>query len=707
MAEIIKNQAAAPENCGENDGIMYGYAGKILRIDLTHSTTEEIPSSKYLPEFVGGKMLCSAIFWDEVPAGTGAFDPGNKLILAAGPTTGTGIPTGGRTTMAGIGPNSLPEQYSTGSIGGRMGTVMKYAGYDAIIIEGCAPEHTYVYIEDDKIEFRNADLIWGMRVHDCQRALQLAHGLDACNMVIGPAGENLVRIATITTSLDHAFSKSGFGAVFGSKKLKALVIKGSGSITPGNIPKIFELRQKVGEAKQIVNLPEKQGGFGAGKNHIDHEWEMCRFACSPGCTCRCQKAMLDVDSVLGGEKIDQLEKCVSLRSYGTNYDGTFPTQLFITSEKNNRSQGMIRSWNKQPDPTDPYWDIIQKEAIPGDEINFYGNSFERGQMMNQLTNEYGLDKWDITIWYFGWIGMAGKEGLLDDLDFGMKPDPDDPQFVRKFITDITYRRGIGDLFAEGMARAIRTLGKEKYGDTIFTHRTSATGEKRDLAVSMEVGWGQATHWTGRGTQGTPKWTWLINSLMFMVNTRDAIASGHVHVLPEDLEIFYKDGPSTSQHLIDIAINNEWESMIKDPITACEWQSPNRFYPEQEADMLSAATGKDYTREDLYKLAEKGRLLFRAILIRNFGRDRDLEVPQPYPNMTYPDPRGETCTWEEWNGVVDRYYRTSGWDLETGWPTRSTWEKNGLRFIADELEQLGKLPPEGRTEYTPRPNPIGR
>lgn len=688
---------------------MYGYAGKILRINLSNYTTEEIPSEKYLPAYMGGKMLCTRIFWDEVPKGVGAFDPENKLILAPGPTTATGIPTGGRTTMMGIAPNSLPEQVASGSIGGKMGTILKYAGYDALIIEGKAPEHCYVLIEDDKVSFLNADLIWGMLVHDTQRALELAHGKDACNMVIGPAGENLVRIATITTSLDHAFSKSGFGAVMGSKNLKAVVIKGSGDIKPADIPKILKLRGIIGEPQKIVNKIEHQTGIGAvgSSNRIDCDWDMCRFACSPGCNSRCQKAMIDVDSYLNGGKIDQLEKCVSLRSYANMDDSAFPTRLFITTPKNNVTQGMVRSWNKGQTKDDPDWRVIERDSIKGDHINFYGASFERGQLMNQLTNEYGMDKWDVTVWYFGWLGMAGKEGLLDDLDFGMKPDTESLEFTRKFLTDIAYRKGIGNLFAEGMARAIRVLGKEKYGDTTYHGRTSADGKPLELPVSIELGWGQSAHWTGRGTQGTPKWLWILNSLMFMTNTRDPIASGHAHALPWQLDKFYEEGPSKSQTLLELEIKNERDSIIKDTITACEWQSPNPLWPEQELEMYRAATGIDMTLEEFYNMAEKGRLLFRAILIRNHGRDRDLEVPQCYPNMTYPDPRGETATWDEWNDIVDNYYTLNGWDLATGWPTRSTWEKYGLKDIADEMEKLGKLPPEGRTTYTRKPNPIGR
>lgn len=690
------------------DNTLFGYVGQILRVNLTDSTTEILPSAKYLPEYIGGKALCSKIFWDEVGSGVGAFDPDNKLILATGPTTGTGIPTGGRTTMCGIAPNSLPEQFASGSIGGRLGTVLKYAGYDALIIEGKAPKHTYLLIDDDKISFLDAEAIWGMTVHNSQRSIMLAHGPEICSMVIGPAGENLVRVATITTSNDHNFSKSGFGAVFGAKNLKAVALRGSGAVRPGNIQKVFELRKKIGDPPQIVNRIEPQTEVGKGTNSVRADWDLCRFTCSPGCTARCQKVMMGTKSTFTGELVDQNEKCVSTRAFGSIFDSPFPVWCFIASEKNTITFAQLKSWGKGQVPDDPDMDILKSEAFAGDRLDYFGMSYDRGIVLNQLCNEFGLDKWDVCMWCFAWIGMAKKENLLDDLDFGMEPDPENVDFVKHFITCMTYRYGIGDIFAEGMARAIRTLGKEKYGDVTYHGRYSADGSRQlDLPVSVEAGWGQTYHWTGRGAQGTPKWLWLINSLMFMVNTRDPIASGHIHAKTDSVRRFHEEGPSSSQHLIDMEIRNEWDSLIKDSITACEWQSPAAFWPSQEAEMFGAAIGEEVTADELYAYAERARLLFRAILMRNHGRCRDLEVPQVYPNMTYPDPKGEVATWDEWNDVVDRYYRTSGWDLETGWPYRSTWEKAGLSYIADEMEKLGMLPPEGRTEYIRKPNPIGR
>jgi aldehyde:ferredoxin oxidoreductase len=135
----------------------YGYVGTIARINLTDKSVELIPTSKYVPKYIGGRAVCNRIFWEEVKPGVKAFDPENKLIYMTGPTTATGIPTGGRTVFTGISPNSWPEQYTCSGIGGWFGAELKFAGYDGFILEGRAAEPTYIFIEDDEIRFLSAE----------------------------------------------------------------------------------------------------------------------------------------------------------------------------------------------------------------------------------------------------------------------------------------------------------------------------------------------------------------------------------------------------------------------------------------------------------------------------------------------------------------------------------------------------------------------
>jgi aldehyde:ferredoxin oxidoreductase len=139
------------------------------------------------------------------------------------------------------------------------------------------------------------------------------------------------------------------------------------------------------------------------------------------------------------------------------------------------------------------------------------------------------------------------------------------------------------------------------------------------------------------------------------------------------------------------IMNENKAELKEALTSCDWQLPNLYRPSMEAEIFSMATGMNLTEADLNDTAERIKNLFRAILIRNYGRTREMEVNEVLPMLNYPDADGKTVSEAEYNHLVDNYYRLRGWDLKTGWPTRETYEKYGLPEVADELAVSGKLP----------------
>lgn len=689
-------------NDNKETGRPKGYAGRILRLDLTKRETSYVSTYDYAPAYPGGRAIAGRIFYDEVRPGVKAFDPENKLIFMTGATTATGVPTGGRCVFMGISPNSLPEMYTWSGIGGYFGSSLKFAGYDGIIIEGKAPEHTYVVIDDDKVSFLSAEPMWGQYVHESQAYIFKTHGRDFHSVVIGPAGENLVRNASITTSSDSAAAKAGFGAVFGSKNLKAIAVRGTGKIVPGDIEKMFALRKTLNHPPYSPNPVTHQQKIGG--NDLVFEvpggWTCGHIACSYACTMRCNRLIMDVDDVFTGEKISQNEKCVSTYAHNFKYDDGHKIGNNWGTKLNHPSVGQMLSGTYTQDKSDPEVDKLN-EYYPGDETNYWGPSFDRGNLMLQMCNQYGIDKWDVIIWYFTWLSMAKQEGLLEELDFGMEPDVENPEFVRYFLDMVTYRKGkYGDIFAEGMARAMRTLGKEKFADAIYHNRFSRVGGKRtrlDIPVSLESAWGHSSHWSGRGYQPLPKAGWLQTTLGLMVSSRDAQTVEHVHDTIESFER-YREDPCHSREMAHSFYVNDIYAEIKDSVTSCEWASHDVFEEDMEAEALSAATGMPFTEADVFAMGVRAKLLFRAILMKHNGRNRDIEVEEVFPYMTYPDPWGETVTWDDWNDLVDLFYEELGWDLKTGWPTRSTWEKYGLEDIADDMEAIGMLPPEGRTEY---------
>jgi len=680
----------------DNTQKLYGFCGKIARINLTTREISYLNTYKYVPEYVGGRMLINRLFWDEVEPGTGAFDDGNKFIYMNGPTTGTGIPASGRSAACSIAASTNPEQYCWGNIGGWFATELKYAGYDGFIIEGKSDSPVHIKIEDDKIEILPADDLWGLRVHQSQAALEEKYGHEFKSMVIGPAGENLVRIASITTSNDCVFAKGGFGAVWGCKKLKAITVHGTGVVAPADIEKLKYLRLNMNHPYMRPSpiLHQKEIGVPGGEFAV--EYDRGNVACSPGCNQHCNALLINGKSAFGDERVNHIEKCVSICTF--TYEKDIPTtvgQFWPTRQNYCAPCKMLSREFPEPDFTDPDFEG-QATLIKPDILNFWGPDYDRGTVVNDLCNEYGIDKWEIVIWLMPWLSMGKSEHLFDDTDLGcgIPVDVENEEFLRTFITNLVYRKGdYGNLFAEGMSRAIRKMGYEKYSETIYHGRFSQMldGKRLDIPVSLEAGWGQSVHWQGRGFEGAiEKPTWLAMNLINMVSTRDAQTVEHFHCKYDYHDEAMAD-PYHCRHVIDAINHTQNCAEIKDSVMSCEWQSPDLWWPSMEAEMYQAATGYAMTAEELEKDAIRSKLLFRAILIRGYGRTRRRELESIWRTITIPDSWNEVADWQQWNEMVDLYYESRGWDLETGWPYRETYEKYGLKDVADDMEARGFLP----------------
>jgi aldehyde:ferredoxin oxidoreductase len=405
--------------------------------------------------------------------------------------------------------------------------------------------------------------------------------------------------------------------------------------------------------------------------------------------------MLDMKAAGSEVKVNHVEKSVSIFAFGLSMDVPYggPGDTFESRKNHHLACKMLARELDPPDESDPYFKEMFDFHL-GDVLNFWQHDFDKGSIINDLCNEYGIDKWDVLIWLLPWLSMGKKEGVFDGMDFGMEINVESLEFIKHLFDMIVYRKGYyGNLLAEGMARAIRTLGMEKFGKTIYHGRFSNMlgGKQLDLPISLEGAWGHSVHWQGRGFQGSiEKPAWVATNLHQMLSTRDTQTIQHHHDTMEHyMEL--KDDPCRSPLTVKAVIMGENRAEIKDSVPCCDWQSPDLFWPDMEAQMFEAATGIPTTEADMNIAGERSRLLFRAIIIRNYGRTRDLEVKEIFPIMTYPDPWGKTMEWDEWNDLVDLYYAGRGWDKKTGWPTRGIYEKFGLAEVADELEKTGKLP----------------
>ncbi|MBI2876594.1 MAG: MoaD/ThiS family protein, partial [Candidatus Tectomicrobia bacterium] len=211
-----------------------GYAGKILRVDLTtRELKEEVLSPQVLRQFVGGTGIGAQILYDEVPAGVEPYDPQNRLIFATGPLNGTLVPGSG--TFAVVTKSPLTGFASAGHANGFFGARLKQAGYDAVVVQGGSPEWVYLSLNDGQAELREATWLVGKDAWETEMALRERHGQKGMDLglsvaCIGPAGESRVRFAAVCSDRGHVASSGGPGAVMGSKRLKAIVAEGTRGI---------------------------------------------------------------------------------------------------------------------------------------------------------------------------------------------------------------------------------------------------------------------------------------------------------------------------------------------------------------------------------------------------------------------------------------------------------------------------------------------
>ena len=241
----------------------YGWTGTILRVNLTTGaiTTE---STEPYKSYIGGMGIANKIIYDEVPAGTDPLSPESKIVYAVGPLTASGVPLAGRMTVTFLSTYTKDHLPVDAHTGGMLGANIKQAGYDAIIVEGASDHPVYLNIKDDDVEIKDAGFLWGMGTRATAEALNKVEGTTACVASIGPAGENLLPYACMINSRNHS-AGAGLGTIMGSKKLKALVVEGNGSVNVADPQTVADLSDYM--LSEVI---------GANNNHVvpstQQEW---------------------------------------------------------------------------------------------------------------------------------------------------------------------------------------------------------------------------------------------------------------------------------------------------------------------------------------------------------------------------------------------------------------------------------------------------
>ena len=252
----------------------YGWTGRILRVDLTNDRVWIEDSIGIVRRFIGGRGVAAWIGWREIPPEIDAFHPENRLIFMTGPLTGTLSPASGRIVVCSKAPQSYPRiHYTRANMGGHWGPELKYAGFDGIVVQGKAQSPVYLWIEDGEAEILDANWLWGLDTFEAQKRLVERHGRGTQVCCIGPAGENLVRIAVIQSGIENAAGQGGLGAVMGSKNLKAIAVKGSG-------------RVEVAKPKRLIEVCNQIRRLRPPSSDVQPNRKACSMACTYQCSMR-------------------------------------------------------------------------------------------------------------------------------------------------------------------------------------------------------------------------------------------------------------------------------------------------------------------------------------------------------------------------------------------------------------------------------------
>jgi aldehyde:ferredoxin oxidoreductase len=644
---------------GEKIDMPHGYVGKFLNISLESGEIETLNTMEYSLGYVGGRGIAAKIAWEELPEHIDAFDPENRLIIMTGPLTGTLAPTSGRTAFCSISPRVYPTPWYTHStMGGFFGSELKYAGFDGMVIYGRAENPVYIWINNGDVKIASAKDLWGLRVRSTVSVLRKMHGEDVQIACIGPAGERLVRYSAICHPPEAASGHSGFGAVMGSKNLKAIVVKGSGSV---------DISDPEGFLK-TCNYAMKMSYTGTADSFIRSQTSPIGPICSHSCKvdCRVGRIFPDVAPQLSSEAIKAhqtfcIGNCWANHGPYAGYEGM------------DIKVPQVTGWNPE----------------------------DGGVELHRLCDDLGLDLWLIAV-FQPWFVRCAELGIkkLGDLDLR----PRDPHWFYELLIKIAFREGVGDMLAEDLRRMVDILNK----------RGNLPKELLRLGEELEFAYGFPAHREGRIWDPEPMPFWVMSALMYATESRDPAIGTHTSLFHlanlylDDSESFIPKMKRVAKrlwgsekaldpdfdHKAKIAIWCQHRHILIDSLLLCDFAFPRVIRPfktkeewlqtedvygdlDIEAKLLSACTGTALSTADLERACERIFNLERMILISKFDRDRRVDE-QIEPHFELPcKTDGTRLDIQIFKELLDEYYVLRGWDVETGAPSNEKLKDLGL------------------------------
>ncbi len=617
-----------------------------------------MPTMDYADRFLGGRGIAAKIYWDEVPPEVKAFDPENRLIFATGPLAGFKGVSGSRWQICGKSSLTTPEYFNYSNLGGNWGAQLKLAGYDALVIQGKSENPVYILIQDETVEIRDASTLWGKSTVETRDMLKEQLGSSVNVVAIGPAGENMVAFASVLADKD-ASGSSGLGAVMGSKKLKAIAVRGSGKVKAANPQRYRELANYARELRTGLSMGITPGTDQGMKLKKDY----C-YGCTGGF---CFRGTYRASNGKVGKYM-----CGSATFYIL------------------RARRYYGEWNEVP---------------------FFAN---------MICNEFGVDTHQIDV-MMQWLSKCHQAGILTDENTGIPLSKQGSlEFIETLVRKIALREGIGDVLAQGTIRAADAVGQG--ARELLTDYITDSGHFALIdGPRMYISTGLLYATEPRQPMGQLNELASLNLwLMWVYKQEGAFVSNDVfraigkRLLGSEAAVDFTtyEGKALAAKMI------QDRECAKDSLILCSYLFPIMFSrqtndhvgdPTVESKVLSAVTGNEIDEDGLYRIGERIFNVQRAILAREGHRGRENDRISEYnytkplkfdlhnPELLSPgkgdevvSKKGAVLDREKFEDMKDEYYSLRGCDVATGLQTRAKLEELGLKDMVEDLERRGLI-----------------
>lgn len=649
----------------------YAEAGFYLEVDLRNGNIEREETDPEITRLhLGGLGTSVKVHWDRVPPDVKAFDQENLLIFSTGLLCGTPTMSANRSVISFISPQSDTLAYPM--MGGFFAAELKYAGYDKIIFRNKSPDWVYLYINNDKVELRDASHLKGKGALETQELIRQELGDRKIHVAaIGPAGENRVFTASIEQGRSSA-SRLGGGAVMGDKKIKAVAVRGSKDVYIAR-PEAFMAEMsgvidyiKFRRANPIKDVMTILSGIGSPQEmlHTDEKWHTENFVWGNARTRRRDFWTDEINDSWTKSQQAAVTRLISCYNC--------PSQCGAIITPKDAPRYMAKCFGK----------LTYAMAAYVDDLDF-------GWKILQRASEYGVDSFS-TPQILAFAVELYEAGILTDKDFDGCPKDKEGRFFW-LLDRVAMREGIGDILADGVYFAARKIGN---GAEAFDHNTIKKHEQ--LPVKL-------------GTLDP------LYFLMYSTNEKISITQMEgqwpqsAFPTREQREDFVRDWPQIpdekfKDYLLDWELRGEkaipyyptadmsseivdWMEMmhnIDDAVGMCCGMSSFCLKPPYHIHnypkLISAATGFDIDRDELKRIANRNRNLHRALNNRK-GIARAVEKP--------PEDHWKRRFPELEENLLSTYYAYKGWN-DNGIPTRERLVELDLDYVADDLEERGLL-----------------